>query len=256
MSREATKRALSPESRAKQAQTARDNAKLKIGPDIKHYLPCIECGKDTYQKPSTPRKFCSKPCYRSYMAKRFDRWIANPEGMALPQCYDEFLDREELTCIVEGCGWQGRHLSVHVNQAHGIRAQEFKRAAGFNLNTGLVSKPLAQLLSERPNQGVALSNPDHKENQKHAVKVAQEGMRYYSMEAKEHQCKAHSLLVPGPIRNCRGCGIEFRQNTQFGRAVYCSKDCRKVHYSAIAKANSKPRIRNERGLFVPHATTS
>jgi len=133
-------KSMSPESIEKRAAAARKGENVQ----------CIECGEEFYQKRegnSRPaKKYCNTICYRSYMAKRFDRWIANPQVMALPQCYDEFLDREDLDCIVDGCNWRGKHLSLHINNTHGIEAKQFKRAAGFNLNSGLVSKDLSQVL--------------------------------------------------------------------------------------------------------------
>ena len=57
------------------------------------------------------KKFCSKDCRRLHYAERFDRWVANPETLALPQCYDEFLMQEELPCLIDGCEWKGKHLA-------------------------------------------------------------------------------------------------------------------------------------------------
>src|SRR5262249_15951573 len=62
---------------------------------------CLQCGTEMYVRPKefNTKRYCSKPCYRAYMADRFDRWIANPQGIALPQGYDEFLSQEELPCL-------------------------------------------------------------------------------------------------------------------------------------------------------------
>ena len=59
------------------------------------------------------------------MNKRYDRQIASPDKLQLPQGYDGCLDREQLNCLVDGCGWVGKHLSTHMNIAHGIKADEF-----------------------------------------------------------------------------------------------------------------------------------
>lgn len=219
---EARNKSLSKEARSKIA------AKLKKGGEI----PCPECGTQVYRKPSDRRRFCCKPCYRSYLAKRFDRWIANPEGMALPQCYDEFLDREELTCVIDGCSWRGRHLTLHVNQAHGLRSDEFKRAVGFNLSTGIVSKSLAEQMSERAKVGIASIDysgplPDHGK--------VNRGIRYWSKEGSEHLRKSRALAGPGPQHQCKGCRILFTQRTPFGRAVYCTPTCRDAHYAEQKK---------------------
>ena len=194
--------------------------------------PCLECGTDVYIKKSQKtKKFCSRVCYRSYMAKRFDRYMANPETLSLPQGYDGFLDREELPCLVAGCGWVGRHLSTHANQVHGIKAHELKRAAGFNLSTGLVSRPLAVLLQNRPLRGVAITDQWQSVESR---PIEQPDVRnYISLEGREHRAKARALLLKtgGPTRICVGCGTTFEQSTIFGHAKYCSKTCRNKTYA-------------------------
>lgn len=214
---------------------------------------CLECGGEVYSKPSAIRKYCSHVCYRSYMAKRFDRYISNPEGLALPQCYDEFLDSEELPCLIEGCTWVGRHLSLHANQAHGIPADEFKRAAGFNAGTGVIARPLAELLMHRPNVGVALFDNGHR--------FPSRGMRvgqvsgYRSLEGREHHSKANALLreSPGPERSCRGCGSTFQQSTPIGRTFYCTRGCRDIHYAEMSRQKRRKgyaRQRRADGTFI------
>lgn len=226
----------------------------KVGQDV----PCLECGAEFYQKrPSkshpTARKFCSRPCYRSYLAKRFDRWVANPEGMALPQCYDEFLDRDELACVVDGCDWKGQHLTLHINQAHGVRADEFKRAAGFNLSTGVIAKPLAEALREREIIGIAAINMSDADriaalaSAKEAL--AENPIRYRSLEGREHAKKARAMLGLGPERTCSGCGNLFRQSTPMGRALYCSRQCRDISYAKQRRASAKQRVRQQDGTF-------
>ncbi|MCO8421430.1 hypothetical protein ABEG10_13665 [Burkholderia cenocepacia] len=235
-----------PEARAANAAARRLGATIK----------CLECGDEFYKKRSERRKFCTTSCYRSYLAKRFDRWIANPEGMALPQCYDEFLDSEELTCVVHGCTWRGAHLSLHMNQAHGVRAEEFKRAAGFNLGTGVVAKPLARALQQRPLHGIALQDEQARQAMLDASRQPRERyIRYASAESREHRRKAIALLngEPGPIRICAGCGVEFQQRFALGRALYCTVECRNRAYAA-AKKRSGPRQRDSSGRYVKSDT--
>ena len=240
------KKAGSLESIHRRAQAA------KLGQDV----PCLECGTEFYQKlPSkgrAARKFCDTTCYRSYLAKRFDRWVANPEGMALPQCYDEFLDREELACVVDGCDWHGQHLTLHMNQAHGVRADEFKRAAGFNLSTGVIAKPLAVALRERGLLGVAANMDDA--DRAAALALSQKALaanpiRYRSLEGREHAKKARSMLGVGPQRTCDGCGALFQQSTPMGKAKYCSIECRDSAYAKQRKASAKQRVRQQDGTF-------
>lgn len=196
---------------------------------------CVECSVEFYKKPSRSKPWCSKPCGRSYNAKRFDRWVANPEQMALPQCYDEFLDQQELSCLVAGCQWRGQHLSIHMNAVHGVPADEFKRAAGFNLSSGIVSKPLAQTLSERENVGVGLQP-----HARYRLPVNTKGMvMYRSREADEHGRKARAIMSTGPTRTCVGCGSKFLQSTQYGRALYCSVSCREETYKDRRSTNGR-----------------
>jgi hypothetical protein len=253
MLKKAREKSYTPESRAKL------RVALQKGADV----PCLECGEVFYQKRKTkttkPKKFCNKTCYRAYMAKRFDRWIANPEEIALPQCYDEFLDKQELSCVIEGCDWRGKHLTIHVNQTHGLEAKEFKRAAGFNLSTGVVARPLAEALRERAVVGVALTSHPQALELAYAA-LADNPIRYKSKEGKEHAQKARALAQgkPGPTRICEGCGIKFTQSTIYGTAKYCSLPCRDIDYKAIRDADSYPkktRTRNPNGTFVwstPH----
>lgn len=203
--------------------------------------PCLECGADVYVKKSEmTKKFCSAICYRSHMAKRFDRQIASPEQMSLPQGYDAFLDREELNCLIEGCGWSGKHLSVHMNAAHGIQANDFKRAAGFNKSTGVVSKDTAQALTERASQGIAL-DPSYwclsGADIKASTETIANRINYRSKESLEHRVKGMALAatVIGPERVCAGCGCAFTQATSVGRTKYCTVACRSIAYSLASK---------------------
>lgn len=220
-----------------EATKAKIAEKLRKGESV----PCLECGADFYRKKSdsSRRKFCTKVCYRSYMAKRFDRWVANPESMALPQCYDAFLDRERLCCVVHGCDWEGVHLTTHMNQAHGLPKADFKRAAGFNLSTGVIARPLAEAFQSRPLRGVSVNAPGDALDLAHAAMQGQYIRRYVSLEAREHQKKARAMLGLGPTRICRGCASEFVQSTPMGRALYCSVACRTADYAKKGRASKK-----------------
>ncbi len=206
---------------------ARDNMRrgsITQGQKPKHQCVCLECGVEYYVIASRKSKFCSVSHYRKYMAKRFDRWIANPETIALPQAYDEFLTQSKLPCLVEGCDWVGEHLSAHMNFAHGIQAEEFKRAAGFNMRTGVVGIELHERLCERPGAGdrgraaLALVDRDKTPVRKN----------YYSLEGAEHHHKRRALVLaePGPRRPCKNCGKEFQQTIVYGYTKYCTIKCR------------------------------
>lgn len=189
-------------------------------------INCMECATPFYSPPAKQRKFCGHLCYRGYMAKRFDRWVASPERIALPQNFDEFLIQTELPCLVEGCGWVGKSLSAHMNSAHGVSAREFKRAAGFNIKTGVISSDLFATLSQRTQTLVGIKRPLD------IMPEAQpQTMRYVSLEGREHRRKARAIARGGPSRKCKGCGVNFEQSSPFGKAKYCSIGCRDADYA-------------------------
>jgi hypothetical protein len=220
------------------AQNLKDIRKRKCGENAPKLVEweCLACGKKR-ELPYHDRKkkYCSQLCYRTYMAGRFDRWMASPQTMALPQSYDEFMLQEELPCLVDGCDWVGMHLSNHVNFTHGITAAEFKRAAGFNLSTGLVTPELHDTLSDRAH--IHVSRPMPAEcitAQKHEyIKV------YHSLEGKEHHAKAQALqreTVELPERKCRQCGKMFKpSNGMAWGARYCNTSCRSKYYFERSK---------------------
>jgi hypothetical protein len=109
---------------------------------LAHRAKCLKCGKEFHARESERKKYCNEICRRQYMAERFDRWIASPETIALPQNYDEFLTQEKLPCLVDGCNFEGHKLSLHMNLTHGVTEREFKKLAGFNLSSGITSLPL------------------------------------------------------------------------------------------------------------------
>ncbi len=236
-------------------------------PRKRRELTCPNCGETFH--PRTGQKYCSQICYREYMAARFDRWVASPETITIPKTFDEFLTQAELPCLVEGCDWRGAHLSLHMNQAHGVQAEDFKRAAGFNLSTGVVSAPLHRSLCGRELYGVSETpkwwfGPKGRGKPPPKRKIN----KYRSLESKEHHLKANALLriERGPKRTCGFCGNLFQQKTKAGRAKYCSKVCQqsemsrreweKIHpmicsyCNAEFKGNRSQKRRISRGLSV------
>lgn len=151
--------------------------------------PCLHCGALMYLKPSEikrGKKTCSRAHYRAYMAGRFDRAIAAPVAFKDMQGYDEYLTQDKLPCLVEGCSWAGDNLGLHMNQAHGITADDFKRLAGFNLSTGLVSQKMEAHLVARANRGTPRTLDRKKA-------LAGRKFDYVALERKEHAQKAALL---------------------------------------------------------------
>jgi len=149
--------------------------------------PCLICGKEIYktaQDEKRNKKTCSRLCYRKYMAERFDRNIGAVENIGQLSNYDEFLSGEMLNCLVDGCAWRGHNLSLHMNQTHGVKADDFKMAAGFNLSTGVVSASMQKNLVARGNQGGKVDN---------SIAIAARTFKYRSREGKEHLQKSIML---------------------------------------------------------------
>lgn len=229
---------LTPEARARLAETNRTGVER----------PCVGCGKPMYVKncKKDQNTYCSHACYRSYMDNRFERNQVTPELKSLPKDYQEFLDDNILECIVKGCNWKGQHLSLHCNLAHGITADTFKRLAGFNLGEGIIGADLANRLRARETFGVALDPMNRGDLQK-ALDVQRENRekgvpQYVSLQAKENRARSRQYTLiskVGPGRLCVGCGLPFVQSTPFGRAMYCTIECRDQDY---ARLNNQRRL--------------
>ena len=221
------------------AENCLNNAAKAMGNPPEGYTPlyktCIECGTEYKSKPSRTSKYCNSMCYRKYMTKRFDRWIASPQKIALPQAFDEFLTADILHCLVDGCDWKGHHLSMHMNQTHGVIAKNFKKLAGFNLGSGIVSAPLHEAYCERDHVGIATDNSRFPQ---FTTGMQQKKTQYRSLEGKEHRAKTNALkndTEEKPLRVCTGCRVEFRQSSHFGRKLFHSIECRNAYYRTHKK---------------------
>ena len=209
-------------------------------------IECRNCGAPVSTNRSSGRKYCSKACYRKYQAGRFDRWIANPETLNLIQNYDEFLCKDELPCVFPGCEWKGSSLSLHMNFEHGITADDFKRAAGFNLKTGVVSMPMHEMLSSRDysTRREHLDNffQNHGNRDGRTVKIRD----YKSRERSEHLAKASAEAYqrPGSERSCKGCGVDFETSTGISHnQKFCTLDCRSAYYKAEKGSGRVKKVR-------------
>lgn len=206
-------------------------------PDERIKKPCLHCGQAFFVKPKEIKshKYCSHVCYRAYMAERFDRWIASPQSIVLPQCYDEFLSQEALPCLIEGCNWVGDHLASHVNFAHGITAEKFKEMGGFNRASGLVTPQLSKYYSQRAKDLGLGNGPMLLEC---TIKRLKSGAKCIAssqrLEGKEHFRKAQAILraTAAPRRYiCRQCVKEFDVVTVGSKHIYCSIKCRSAYYN-------------------------
>lgn len=234
---------------------------------------CVYCGATFTTKPSSKRKYCSKICQRRWFAERHDRWVANPQKIALPQAYDEFLSHNELSCIVEGCDWTGQNLSIHVNHVHGISADEFKELAGFNRHSGLVSAELSQTLRDRPyahlrdnpeetasslekmREIAASKNIDKPkggsrlEHREHSRKQLAE--RRAAASAVSYKCaRCSSLFVKfGLKRNLKYCNT-CKADAHYERAIAARFVLKCSRCGAEFRGNRLQRLRMEKGLNI------
>jgi hypothetical protein len=202
---------------------AKNNKKKKAGIKNPDKI-CLNCGKSFYTKPSANSKYCCHLCYRTYMSKRFDRKIATPDDFINMQNYDEYLIQNELPCLIKGCNWKGRHLSLHMNLAHGIRAEEFKEIAGFNRETGVIGKSLHEELCDRDH--IHLPKEYFNKNYVRKKNFKRKDIR---KEGKEHYEKARLLLENTKSIDehiCLKCGKVFLKKSVLGIKKYCSIECR------------------------------
>jgi hypothetical protein len=198
---------------------------------------CRGCGVDfeVAYKGRKYRHFCRPTCRRKYFADRFDRWVANPESIALPQNYDEFLDRETLSCPVDGCEWEGANLSIHCNHVHGIPSDRFKEILGFNKTTGLCTPAVSEALRSRDNcpglSAEALAEMRPKTSG---------GRAELRPEGREHARKMSADLATTidpnkPPVPCRHCGVPVSQ-MMIGKRVFCSPACQQDCHKALGRA--------------------
>lgn len=210
-------------------------------------VACAHCGDEKEVRPSLKGRlwnFCNRVCMRAFYSARFDAFIANPESIALPQNYDEFLDNTELRCPVRGCDWIGKALSYHARLVHCIKAEDFKMMLGFNITSGLISKDLASRLSEAKQAVPRDLQLENVARMREGARVAPRA--YVSLESTEHRRKAMMFRprVYQPLSEetkrkisetkrqrrrpldpltCSACGCVFYPMTR--RVRFCSNKC-------------------------------
>lgn len=210
---------------------ARARAKYALPPDVRLTVSCAHCKADIVVQPkefTKRRNFCNSSCYRRYMSERFDRWIAEPQTIALPQCYDAFLTQDELPCLVDGCDWVGTHLAKHMNFSHGVPREQFKELAGFNRKTGVIPAIVAEQLSETRKGLIAAGVIvlDYQRGQAAIDRTRKNAA--IRLEGREHLSKAQAIaLVESRIveRKCPQCNIAFDARAKTHK-TYCSIRCR------------------------------
>ena len=218
-------------------------AKRAAAQRVEDHRTCPHCGEMFITKPSSDRKFCTKLCSRAHSAERHDRWVANPQKIALPQNFDEYLLQDELPCLVEGCHWTGKNLSQHVNFVHGISAAKFKEMVGFNRSTGLVSPEAWRALSDRPYDH--LRNDPEKNRQ--ILAAAREkwdghtsGRRLESRERSRKQLAERRASLPPQTLMCGRCSSPFVVTGAVSKKPKNCPPCRQVLHYEKAMARSVP----------------
>ncbi len=191
---------------------------------------CPQCGGKT----KTKRKFCSTLCQRRFFDERFDRFIASPETLALPQNYDEFFCKDELPCIIEGCDWVGHRLGYHCNIVHGIDVVKLRELAGFNRRTGTVSAPEQQRLSDQGKTLFEDGKTGHaflemQEEIKNGERERPQSNPSDTLESREHRRKAAALRRAVIVtRVCNECEREYESTALAHGSLFCSVKCRSV----------------------------
>jgi len=193
---------------------------------------CPHCGKEI---PGAGKRYCSTSCRRRYFSERFDRFIANPERIALPQNYDEFLVRETLPCLVDGCEWEGQNLSYHMNVVHGVPKDQFKALAGFNQKTGVVGIGLHEKMSISGRSAIQAGRravPD-RDGMSRLLEMPKDPRYGRSLEAKEHHRKAMAVRSedqPTKMVTCDQCDKDFVA-LALGNQKFCCVSCRNRFYA-------------------------
>lgn len=214
---------------------------------------CRMCHKEC----RSGRMYCSDFCRRKFFVERFDRFIASPETIALPQNFDEFLTRDELPCLFDGCEWVGTGLSHHVNFHHGVTPDDFRKMVGFNKTTALMgvsaresrSAIMKRLIDdgvitpcrfdvtmcERVPHDMRLEGREH---WKKAValsggmgKFIAAGVRWATSDKGRKRngelLKQRIERDPLVVLVCAECGIEYKTKQMLsGRSKFCGQKCR------------------------------
>ena len=155
--------------------------------NTKKEITCVECGVAFVRRRSRyTQKTCGRLCQRKWFAKRFDHFVQSIVEMGPINNFDEFLTQEELPCLVKGCEWVGRNLSMHMNMHHGIPADTFKEMAGFNKHTGVVCPDASEAISSHARDWF------DKIRMTGSRAIRREKMR---PEAKEHMRKARAAYL-------------------------------------------------------------
>lgn len=199
------------------------------------------------------KKFCDLTCFRKHRNNRFERNLKDPAVVAHPKSYGEFLDSgEKIACLVDGCDWMGKNLSLHMNYSHGISADDFKKAAGFNRSTGVVCRELSERMSQHSLSNCELESFHLIAPYRHPYANSQP----ISPEAIENRGNANAIIdlrgrgrkISATLstdanrsiarqrlrdrissgkntrRNCLFCSMTFL-SLSVGRSRYCSKKC-------------------------------
>jgi len=191
---------------------------------------CKNCGTVVHTRHKN-RKYCSQKCYRADYAKRFDAPPLTADDIVKPDSYGDFLLGDRLPCLVVGCNWTGKHLSLHVNLAHGMNAEQFKQAAGFNQTTGVVTNEISVKMSLHRHQNKDLPFEPGCPSMR-GVPRKPRRFNTNSGEAAERRKAAKKRLknVPGKKRKCRVCGTEFQTKYLGQSKLYCTTKCRSAWY--------------------------
>lgn len=223
---------------AKLAAKAREKSGSSDPENPNVTINCLQCKTD-FVRPWKRRgdRFCGKACRMRYHAERFDRFVANPETLALPQCYDEFLSQTELPCLVAGCQWVGRSLGLHANHAHGITVGKLRELGGFNRNAAMCTTDVSEMRSAiAAEHGLSDHAPPAKFTPGETRVPPPGGVR---LQHRETLAKIGALnrVTPKPDRvvYCVWCHTLI---PQFATAVkrYCGKRCKELSRLANGRA--------------------
>lgn len=144
------------------------DVRIKRALSLKTSIPCKceYCGKDievfrNYHKESKLKRFfCDKTCFRSFLSERFNRNKKKEYSIKGIDNYDVFLSQEFLPCLIEGCKWEGKNLSTHMNFEHGITTETFKKMFGFNKRTAVISNDSLKKMIQKGIENKKAHNKD------------------------------------------------------------------------------------------------
>lgn len=120
--------------------------------------------------------------------------------------YEEGEDN--IKCKI--CGDEFKHLGSHIYHKHGMKAKDYKKKFGLDVNKPLISKEIRKKKQQHwdKNKEKYLKNLD---SEKYQFKKGEVNRKYYSKETKERAKNQLKELNNDEKHHCPVCNMKFKK---------------------------------------------